>query len=296
MKEGTYNNMKDIIFIQKKRYNIKNNKLVLEQAGGDKDLVPGFPVNQKLKFNEGLMVKAIQNGMILLINYRGDQDEWLGGRERVIYPMTLGVNQNTRNMLLRGWHLNGWSVKERRNTEKVWRLFKTDNIMSMMFTGDFYRLPPAGYRLNDRIMTERIIAQADFNVIRRNQQNLLKEGKIELESEQETTIDKSTAIASVNIRETSTEIDLRDPWANTLMDRRKIDDLRLTIMRSIISNDYIAILGALGKEGRVSKMFVDKKLLGSFKVIKSIAGQEIHHVKIVNGQNIFKLYIFVEKM
>lgn len=289
-----YNNTEDLIFVPKKRYIFKNNKLILEQAQTE-DLVPGFPVNQRLKFNEALMVRAIQNGMILLINYRGDQDEWHGGRERVIYPMTLGVNRNTGNMLLRGWHLNGWSVKERRNTEKVWRLFKTSNILSMMFIGDFYRLPPIGYRLNDRIMTERIIAQADFNVIRRNQQNLLKEGKIELESDQKTTTETS-AVASINIKFTETELDLRDPWANSLMDRRKMEDIKLTVMRSIISNDYIAILGALGKEDRVSKMFVDKKLLGSFKVLKSIVGSEILQTKIVNGQHVFKLYLFVDKI
>ena len=296
MKQETFYNTKDLIFVLKKRTILKNDKLITEAADDNKDIVPGFPVNKKMPFNEKLMIKAIQNGMVILINYRGDQDDYRSGRERTIYPMVLGVNRNTGNMLVRGWHLNGWSVKERRNTEKVWRLFKTTNIINMMFTGDFYRLPPVGYRMNDRAMTDRIIAQADFNVIRRNQQNLLNEGKIELESDQKVSVEKteSNVTIKINLKPTETTINLRDPWSNGLMDRRKIDDLRMTIMRSIISNDYLAILGANGTDGRTTKIFIDKQLLGTYKVIRSIIGKEINTVKMVNGQSEFPLYLFVD--
>jgi len=292
MIEKYYNNT-DLYFVPKVRYKTKNG-LLIREAAGDKDLVPGFPVNKPLKFNEGLMVEAIQNGMIILINYRGDSDEYRGGRERVIYPMVIGVNRNTRNMLLRGWHLNGWSVHERRNTEKVWRLFKTVNIISMMFTGDFYRLPPKGYRLNDRAMTERIIAQADFNLIRKNQQNLLNEGKIELEEESKPTADNK--VVRIDIRGTGTQLDLRDPFANTLMDRRKIEETRITIMRTVMGMEWLAILGAAGTEGRVAKVFEDKKLIGTYKVIKTIIGKELFNTKIVGGQHLFDLYLFNKLM
>lgn len=285
-----YYNTKDLYFVSKVRYKAKNGRLIRE-AAGDKDLVPGFPVNKPIPFNEGLMVKAIQNGMIILINYAGDKDNWKGGRERVIYPMVLGVNRNTGNMLLRGWHLNGWSVHEKRNTEKVWRLFKTVNIKTMMFTGDFYRLPPVGYRLNDRAMTERIIIQADFNIIRKNQQNLLNEGKIELEEEQKVSSDTSSVV-KIDIRPTDTDLDLRNPWTNAIMDKTKIDDTRITIMRSVMGNEYIAILGASGTEGRIAKIFEDKKLIGTYKVIKAIIGKELLTTRVVNGQNIFRLWIF----
>lgn len=289
-----YNNTKDLYFTKKVRYNIKNNKL-LREAAGDNDIVPGFPVNKQLKFNEGLMIKAIQNGMILLIEYKGDRDDYKFGRERVIYPMVLGVNKNTGNMLLRGWHLNGWSVHEKRNVEKVWRLFKTSNIISMMFVGDFFRLPPVGYRLNDRIMTERIIVQADFNVIRRNQQGLLNEGKIELEEESKVSSETSKVV-KIDIRPTDTELNLRDPWVNTLMDKNKIDDTRITIMKTIMGNEYLAILGAVGTEGRITKVFEDKKLMGTYKVIRAIIGKELLNIKIINGQYLFKLYLFSKVM
>lgn len=286
----TFYNTEDLIFTTKKRYKIKNGKLVTE-AVSEKDLVPGFPVNKPIKFNENLMVKAIQYGMVILINYRGDEDKWRGGRERVIYPMTLGVNRNTRNMLLRGWHLNGWSVKEKRNTEKVWRLFKTSNIISMMFTGDFYRLPPVGYRLNDRVMTERIIAQADFNIIRKNQQSLLNEGKIELDEDQRVSPEENK-VATIDIRSTNTDLNLRDPWTNTLMDRNRLDETRITIMKTVMGMDYLAILGAAGTEGRITKVYEDKKLLGTYKVLRAIIGKELLNTKAVNGQYLFKLYLF----
>jgi len=289
MKETHYNT-DDLIFVKKKRLNIKNGRLV-EAAGEDKDLVPGFPVNKTINFNEGLIVKAIQYGMVILINYAGDKDDYKGGRERVIYPMVIGVNRNTGNMLIRGWHLNGWSVHEKRNTEKVWRLFKTSNIKDMMFTGDFYRMAPKGYKLNDRTMTERIIAQADFNIIRRNQQSLLNEGKIELEEESKVSSDTSKVV-KIDIRPTDTELNLRDPWTNTLMDKSKIEDTRITIMKTIMGNEFIAILGATGTEGRITKVFEDKKLIGTYKVIRAIIGKELLNTKIVNGQYLFKLYLF----
>jgi hypothetical protein len=289
-----YNNTEDLYFIPKVRYNTKNGRLIRE-AAGDNDLVPGFPVNKPLHFNEGLLVKAIQYGMIILINYRGDQDEYRGGRERVIYPMTLGVNRNTGNMLLRGWHLNGWSVKEKRNVEKVWRLFKTVNIVSMMFTGDFYRLPPKGYRLNDRAMTERIVAQADFNLIRKNQQNLLNEGKIEMEEEQKVTSDINRVVR-IDIRSAGSELNLRDPFSNKLLDRNRIDDTRITIMRTVIGQDWLAVLGAAGTEGRVAKVYEGQRLIGTYKVIKTLIGKELLNTKIVLGQTNFKLFLFSKLM
>lgn len=295
MIDKNYNNTKDLYFVPKVRYSTKNGRLIRE-AAGDKDIVPGFPVNKPLKFNEGLMVKAIQYGMIILINYRGDKDEWRGGRERVIYPMTIGVNRNTRNMLLRGWHLNGWSVHEKRNVEKVWRLFKTENIISMMFTGDFYRLPPKGYRLNDRAMTERIIAQADFNMIRKNQQNLITEGKIELEEEQKVSGEETAKVVKIDIRPTDTNLNLRDPFSNTLMNRRKIDKTDITIMRTVMGMEWIAILGARGTEGRVAKVYEGQRLIGTYKVIKTIIGKELLNTKVVSGQYDFRLYLFNKVM
>jgi hypothetical protein len=104
-----------------RRYNSSGN-IINESI--DEVLIPGLPVNTKVKFDAGLMVKAIQYGLVILINYSGEKDKWRGGRERVIYPMVIGVNRNTGNLLIRGWHLTGWSISEKKEVKKEWRLFK----------------------------------------------------------------------------------------------------------------------------------------------------------------------------
>lgn len=202
----------------KRKYN--KNGYIMNEAQQDNDLISGFPINKPMKFNENLMIKAINNGMIILLNYSGDQDNWKGGRERVIYPMVLGVNRNTGNMLLRAWHLEGWSVKNRRFTQNVWRLFKTVNIKTMMFTGDFFRLAPKGYRSNDRVMTERTIISADFNTIRRNQQTLLNSNKIQLQREQTIGFEDDVRIVKIDIRNTDTKINLVTPWNNKYINNK----------------------------------------------------------------------------
>ncbi len=278
------------------KFNSRGN--VINEANDiSKDLVPGLPVNKRVGFTEALMVKAIQNGLVILINYAGDKDNWRGGRERVIYPMVLGVNRNTGNMLVRGWHLTGWSVSKQRIIKKEWRLFKTENIKSMMFTGDFYRLPPKGYKMNDRVMTERTIKSADFNEIRRNQDKLVNEGVItQVEKREIGEPEKSNVIMKIDARTTDTILDLTNPFNNQYVKDfkpfNKIDQLKLTFLKNINKNEYIAIIGALGTINRTVKIFDNKVFIGNFKVIKTSDGKEINRIKYIQGQKEFALYIF----
>jgi len=64
----------------------------------DPNIIPNFPINKPMKFDQSLMVKAIEYGLVILINYRGEKDKWRGGRERTIQPMVLGINNNTKNI------------------------------------------------------------------------------------------------------------------------------------------------------------------------------------------------------
>jgi len=272
----------------------------------DPNIIPDFPINKPVKFNENLMKKAIKYGLIILINYRGDKDKWRGGRERTIQPMVLGVNKNTRNMLIRGWHLEGWSVSQRAETKKVWRLFKTDNIVSMTFTGNFFRLPPSGYKMNDRIMTEKTLARADFNEIRRNQDSLLKGGKIQ--AEEETTIAKTTGgVISIELTNSNSQIDFKAPYKNLLINKKNLDTVRFmkdpntlalkfSIMKSMFGNKYLTIVGAVGTINKQVKVFDGKKLLGNYKCIRSFLGSDLSKNKIIDNQSIFDLYVFNRKL
>jgi hypothetical protein len=300
------------MFRQDREYKFNNKHIkvygpkVNEAQQIDPNIIKNFPINTPVNFDEKLMKTAIENGLVILINYRGEEDRWRGGRERTIQPMVLGINRNTKNMLLRAWHLEGWSVSQRAETKKVWRLFKTDNIKTMTFTGNFFRLPPQGYKMNDRVMTEKIIASADFNKIRRNQEKLLKGGKIQ--SEEETTIStKKGGVISIEISKSDTQLDLKNPHKNLIINKNGLDIMRFkrdkstlsmkfSIMKSMFGNKYLAIVGAVGTEGRQVKLYDGKKLLGNYKCIKSFLGSDLDKNKIINNQSIFDLYIFNRKL
>jgi len=84
---------KDINYVPKVRWDkLNENQKIM-------DIVPGFPVNKRMNYDRAKMVKAIQNGMVILLLYKGEKDKWGGGRERVIYPMVLGINKNTKNII-----------------------------------------------------------------------------------------------------------------------------------------------------------------------------------------------------
>jgi len=262
----------------------------------DPNIIPNFPINKPIKFDQTLMVKAIEYGLVILINYKGDKDKWRGGRERTIQPMVLGVNKNTKNMLVRGWHLEGWSVAKKKETKKVWRLFKTDNIKTMIFTGNFFRLPPKGYKMNDRVMTENTIIRADFNRIRSNQNKLLQSGKIQ--DEDETTLGQksSSNVPKIEITNTNTKVDLKLPWNNDILDKNESANTKISILRSIFGREYVVVVGALGTVGKTVKIYEDDKLKGNYKTVKSFIGTEFNKNRVVDGYNIFDLYVFNKKL
>jgi hypothetical protein len=272
----------------------------------DPNIIPNFPINKPVKFNVDLMKKAIKYGLVILLSYRGEKDGWRGGRERTIQPMVLGINKNTKNMLVRGFHLEGWSVSQKAETKKVWRLFKTDNILSMTFTGNFFRMPPVSYKMNDRIMTERTLARADFNEIRRNQNTLLKGGQIQ--AEDETTIATQTGgVVSIEITNSNSQIDFKMPSKNLLINKKNFDALRFlrdsstqslkfSVMKSMFGNKYLVIVGAVGTLNRQVKIYENKKLLGNYRCIKSFLGSDLDKNKIIDNQSIFDLYVFNRKL
>ena len=261
------------------------------------DIVPNFHVNKRMQYNEGKMIQAIKNGMIMLIRYTGEDDKG-GGGERVLYPMNLGINKNTKNTLLRAWHVQGYSQSGGGSNKKVWRLFNVKNIEHMIFTGNFFRLPPKSYKMNDRVMTERTIQRADFNEIRRNQNKLIQTGKIE--AEEETTMGKEITISKIDIKKTDQMIDLYNPWSSEIMEktREQIGDdklFKISIMKSILGNHWIFLIGAIGTINKSVKVFDGNELLGTYKTIESFTADEIDKHKRVKGKTSMDIYIFIEK-
>ena len=291
-------NKKPVEFVVKEHYNlIEDNEYVPRFSLKNVKDIANIPINQPIKYSDEIMSKAIRYGMMFLINYKGEKDKHFAGHERVIYPMVLGRSSQGK-MLLRGWHLNGWSVSQRRHINKIWRLFRTDRILSMTFTGSFYRLPPAGYNMNDKGMRGGIVVRADFNEIRRNQQALVNQNKIQ--NREEVTIgEKDKTFASIQVKETEeSKLDLMKPFENVYVNNNKdMAGLRISFLISIYGNKYIAVLGALGQPGNTVRVLTDKQVnLGIFKVLDSITGDVLKSIKNVKGNALYDLYLFDKKL
>lgn len=257
------------------------------------EILKDVPVNEPLKFSVELLDKCIKYGMIMLVNYKGAEDKVLAGHERVIYPMVLGKSKSGK-LLLRGFHLKGWSVSANRDTEKTWRLFRTDRIMSLVFTGSFFRLAPSGYNMNDKGMRGGIIIKADFSVIRRNQNSLLKNDKIQ--DKDGMTI--GTELTSIELVATNTELSITDPFENKYLNIKQADYTAITFLQSAFGGKTIAILGmAAEKVGTVIKCFIGPNMLGTYRTISTVSGKQLRDFKVKNvkGQNEFDLYLFKKK-
>ena len=290
-------NKKPVEFVVKEHYNlIEDNEYIPRFSLKNVKDIANIPINEPIKYSDEVMRKAIRYGMMFLINYKGEKDKHFAGHERVIYPMVLGRSSQGK-VLLRGWHLNGWSVSQRRHINKIWRLFRTDRILSMTFTGSFYRLPPAGYNMNDKGMRGGIIVKADFNEIRRNQQALINQNKIQ--NREEVTIGQpDKTFASIQVKETETQVDLMKPFENSYLNNNKdMAGLRISFLKSIYGNKYIAVLGALGQPGNTVRVLTDKQNnLGIFKVMDSVTGDVLKSIKNVKGNSVYDLYMFDKKL
>ena len=291
-------NRKPVEFVLKESYN---------DLREDNEFIPRFslknikdfqniPINEPIKYDEKILIKAVQYGMIFLINYKGEKDKLFSGHERVIYPMVIGRSSQGKT-LIRGWHLNGWSVSKNRHINKIWRLFRADRILSMTFTGSFYRLPPAGYNMNDKAMRGGIIVNADFSQIRRNQQNLVQQNVIQ-NREEVTLAQEERKFVTIRVKNTDSKLDLNKPTENAYINNLKnVENVRISFLKSIYGNVYVSVLGAMGEPGNTVKIIDDKgKNLGVFKVIDSTTGQILKSIKKVKGNALYDLYIFDKKI
>ena len=299
-----HENSEPVEFITKTNYLLTEDNEYIPSGGasaprfslGNVEGFQNIPINKPIAPTEDLIIKAIKYGMIFLITYKGAKDNHTVGHERVIYPMVFG-RSSVGKLLIRGYHLKGWSVSNNRNIEKIWRMFRYDKIKSIIFTGSFYRLAPAGYNMYDKGMRGGIIARADFNEIRRNQETLLKDEEIQSRKDIQLQPEVKTQPIKIKVINTNTELDLDNPYENQyLKNEQNAANLRITFLKSIYGENYIAILGTEGEKGNQ----VSVENVGQFKVLQTITGKELKEVAenpdIVKGNKIFKLYTFMRKV
>jgi hypothetical protein len=292
-----YYNNKPIEYIVKENYElVEDNEYVSKFSLKNVKDIANIPINKPIKYSDDIAIKAIKYGMIFLINYKGAEDEHFAGHERAVYFMVLGRSSKGK-ALIRAWHLNGWSVSQKRHVNKIWRLFRTDRILSMTFTGSFFRLAPAGYNMNDKGMRGGIVARADFNEIRRNQQTLVSQNKIQ-NREEVTLGDEERKSVTIRAKNLDSVLDLNKPLENAYINNIKdIAATKISFLKSIYGNKYIAIIGAMGSPGHTVKVLDDKGVnIGVYKVLDSIIGNVLKSIKNVKGNAIFDLYLFDKKV
>ena len=263
-----YYNTKPVEYIVKENIKLKEDTAYVPRFKlKDVRQIASVPINEPIKPTQELIVKSIKYGMIFLINYKGESDNHFAGHERVIYPLVIGKSTKGK-LLVRGYHLNGWSVSSNRHLQKVWRMFRTDRIMSMSFTGTFFRLTPEGYNSLDKGMRGGITKSVNIDEVRNNQKKLAQEGAIQ--SKKSVTMDeKKGKVIVVETLNANSVLDLTNPLSNPNIEKDKdnLKMMRLTFLKSTTGDKGIAILGALGQKGNIVKISSSGKYLGEYTKI-----------------------------
>lgn len=147
---------------------------------------------QRTPYNKDLMIQAIKEGREVGILFQSNNDKYKMpvAKYRIIYPVALGLTKKG-NATLRAFHKMGQSEKEAIRTgkrsaevENTWRLFNISNIKSMWMTGNFFRGPLEAYNAQGDKSMISVEVQADFNKIRKFQDDLIKNIKDKKEQEQ----------------------------------------------------------------------------------------------------------------
>jgi len=151
--------------------------------------------------------------------------------------------------------------------------------------------------MNDKGMRGGLIVSADFNAIRRNQQNLVKQNVIQNREEVSLSQDERKFV-TIRVKGTDSKLDLNKPLDNAYINNLKnVENVRISFLKSIYGNQYVAILGAMGEPGNTVKILDDKgKNLGVYKVLDSTTGQILKSITKVKGNSLYDLYIFDKKI
>jgi hypothetical protein len=265
------------------------------------DIFKTWEIGREYRYDEAMMVRAMEFGMIITIVYRGADDPFVQGRVRVIYPMCLGYSSKGKP-LLRAFHIKGYSFGLNRNTdnnEYIWRMFRTDRIMSMSFGtpttgGTFFQLSPEGYNANDMGMRGGITKSVNIEEVRSNQKVLVDSKQIVDQSK--VTIGKTKKMDTVEAINTNSKIDLTKPFDNKNITKENCNLMRLTFLKNTISGDTICLLGVLGDKGKRVKISSSGKYLGEYVVLKYTMGTALGkpHLKNIDGESLFNLHTFVK--
>ncbi len=282
-----------ILSTMKEEIGRKNPDLVMFSMRGGELFLDSFEDSQ-IEDYTSMVLEVKQEFKKLYPEYKDvelkiNEDGKMEGHERTIYPMVLGKSKDDK-FLIRGYHLNGWSVSNGGNVEKEWRLFRADRILNMTFTGAFFRLAPAGYNQSGDKAMAKILTQADFNKIRNQQQQLLQKNQID-------TVDRVilNKIKNIEAKNLNYNLQLSNPWKSNVIPKKDAKSIRMTFAKPVIGNgQWIAIVGTSIEPNNIFKLKVDNEVVASYKSVKWVMADELDRMKILDQQVEFKTYMFLK--
>lgn len=272
--------------------------------------VKGMKINHAYPYDISKMQKAIANGMVILLRYKGAEDDLRYGRERVIWPMVMGRSKENKP-LLRGYQVQGWSVSAGKRVSKEWRMFRTDRIQAMTFTGNFFQTAPSGYNSDDPGIAN-ISFRANMDNVLKRQKALMDEAQIydlkdrtiekpeEIEDDEEDerkrkrTLNKTGVVETVIVTDQQQELDLEDPYSQNLFGQ---DDAFIACFLKPERDDKlpIVLVGATGEKGVPVDIKSDNFLLGRYTIIDVTDHTKIKEKTEVYGRSKFPMYLFQDK-
>lgn len=148
--------------------------------------------DERVPYSKDLMIQAIQQGREVGVLFQSNNEKYKMpvAKYRIIYPVAIGISKKG-NPVIRAFHKMGQSEKVALATgkrsaevENTWRLLKVSNIKAMWMSGNFFRGPLEAYNDNGDKGMVNVEIQADFNAIRKYQDELIASIKDKKEQEQ----------------------------------------------------------------------------------------------------------------
>jgi hypothetical protein len=261
-----------------------NNKL-----NGD-TMLKMFPKDKWVPVNDERLLMAIKYGLSIEIMYKNESIKFY--RQRVIYPLTYGFTSSNDSVII-GYQKRGFSFSGDAN--KSFRQFRVDRMDKMRYTGQTFSFPPKDYNESPMNVSV-VIATADFNEIKKNQEELKKSI-----DDRDRPNSITQELVRVKVIETDNVIDLTNansynPLIDELEDMKTTDVLFLQNVSKL--SDNIAMINVSSKVNNKLKLYVGNgnSLKGVYKVLDVVKASELNKKRSIGNKYRFDIVEFEKKL
>lgn len=249
-----------------------------------------FPKDKWVPVTDDRLLMAIKYGLSVEIMYKNESIKFY--RQRVIYPLTYGFT-STNDSVIIGYQKRGFSFSGDAN--KSFRQFRVDRMDKMRYTGQTFSFPPKDYSDSPSNVSV-VISTADFNEIRKNQEELKK------------SIDElnrpnaiSQELVRVKVIETDNVIDLTDTNSYRLL-IEELEDMNTTdvlFLQNVSKlSDTIAMVNVSSTVNNKLKIYAGNgnSLKGVYKVLDVVKASELDKKRSIGNKYRFNVVEFEKKL